>query len=70
MKILFKRMVSAVQKDEDFLRTDNLSRSNGCRFFSNGQPQPFEWMKILFERMTSTIRTDGDFFRTDLAAAV
>ena len=29
----FERIISAIQTDEDFIRTDKLSRSNGCRFF-------------------------------------
>jgi len=41
-------------------RTDNLSRSNGKRFYLNGW-QPFEWIKIFFKRIAAAVWTTNNF---------
>jgi len=61
MTIFFKQITSVVQTDEDFFQTDNLSQSNGLRFYSNGRPQPLKRMKTFLEQIAAAVQMARNF---------
>ena len=75
-RLFFERMTQAVRTDGQFFWMDDLSRSNGCKFFLNGWhkpfermekflngwPEPFERLWFFSERMSQAVRTDANFF--------